>query len=31
MVTGLLGLGNVLLQDARIGVHVVTTIREKYD
>jgi hydrogenase maturation protease len=27
----LLGLGNILLKDERIGVHVVTTIKERYD
>lgn len=30
MKVGLIGLGNVLLKDERIGVHVVNTIRERY-
>jgi hydrogenase maturation protease len=29
--TALLGLGNILLKDERLGVHVVTTIKERYD
>jgi hydrogenase maturation protease len=29
--TVLLGLGNVLMKDERLGVHVVNTIRERYD
>ena len=31
MSTLLLGLGNVLMRDERLGVHVVNTIRERYD
>ena len=31
MSTVLLGLGNVLMKDERLGVHVVNTIRERYD
>jgi hydrogenase maturation protease len=29
--TLLLGLGNVLMKDERLGVHVVNTIKERYD
>lgn len=29
--TALLGLGNVLMKDERLGVHVINTIRERYD